>query len=238
MANTNQWFRLYSKLMYDPKIEFLSFEDQRHFIWLLCLKNDGILDEKYKNNEFFDRVISRKLGLQGEAYTSFKSRIIESGLVTKKLQPKQWDTLQMKSDSSAERVRNYRAKKTKKCNVTETLPKRYGNALEENRTEQNRIEERESTETQSTEVDPSPLNSAKPKKPTTKGTRIAKDWYLTDELRAWTKTTLAESNVTTINIDVEEQKFFDYWVSVAGAKATKVDWAATWRSWIRRGAGL
>ena len=144
----------------------------------------------------------------------------------------------------ATRTDEYTQKIIKKQGITvisgecpDSVPTTSG-LREEKRIEENRREERESTETQSTSVDSPPLNSAKPKKPTTKGTRIAKDWYLTDELRAWTKTTLAESNITTMNIDVEEQKFFDHWISVPGAKATKVDWAATWRSWIRRGAGL
>ncbi|WP_142417236.1 YdaU family protein [Bartonella massiliensis] len=35
-------------------------------------------------------------------------------------------------------------------------------------------------------------------------------------------------------IKVEIAKFKDYWRSKAGANATKTDWQATWRNWVRR----
>ncbi|WP_375621136.1 DUF1376 domain-containing protein [Bartonella sp. AA97HXZ] len=35
-------------------------------------------------------------------------------------------------------------------------------------------------------------------------------------------------------VKVEIAKFRDYWRSKAGANATKIDWQATWRNWIRR----
>jgi len=123
----NQWFRLYSRIMTDPAIEFLSFEDQRHFVWLLCLKNDGVLDKKYPEEDMLDKVVARKLGLQGEAFQNCKERLLRNNLVTNKWQPKKWNALQFKTDSSKERVKKHRLKKKKDeemehdCNVTETL---------------------------------------------------------------------------------------------------------------------
>ncbi|WP_375667076.1 MULTISPECIES: YdaU family protein [unclassified Bartonella] len=35
-------------------------------------------------------------------------------------------------------------------------------------------------------------------------------------------------------VKVEIAKFRDYWRSKAGANATKIDWQATWRNWVRR----
>ncbi len=35
-------------------------------------------------------------------------------------------------------------------------------------------------------------------------------------------------------VKVEIAKFRDYWRSKAGANATKIDWQATWRNWIRK----
>lgn len=34
-------------------------------------------------------------------------------------------------------------------------------------------------------------------------------------------------------IDRMAEDFRDYWVSVAGAKGVKLDWSATWRTWVR-----
>lgn len=37
-----------------------------------------------------------------------------------------------------------------------------------------------------------------------------------------------------VDFKAEHAKFSDYWHAKAGKDATKVDWAATWRNWIRR----
>lgn len=120
---TNPWFRLYSRIMTDPKVEYLSFEDQRHFVWLLCMKNEGYLDEDFPTKEVRERMVARKLGLQGEAFVNTKQRLLEMGLIDKNWQPISWDDLQFQSDSSKERVRKYRENKKKDkekrgCNVT------------------------------------------------------------------------------------------------------------------------
>jgi hypothetical protein len=39
-----------------------------------------------------------------------------------------------------------------------------------------------------------------------------------------------------VNLRVEHDKFCDYWHGKAGRDATKVDWVATWRNWIRTAA--
>lgn len=37
-----------------------------------------------------------------------------------------------------------------------------------------------------------------------------------------------------VNLEAENRKFVDYWAAKAGKDATKLDWDATWRNWIRR----
>lgn len=50
-----------------------------------------------------------------------------------------------------------------------------------------------------------------------------------------------ELGVTDSFLTAEHRKFCDYWAAKSGAGATKVDWDATWRNWIRtaveRGGG-
>ena len=148
---SNQWFRLYSKIMTDPKIETLAFEDQRHFVWVLCMKNEGYLDEKYPSVDARERMISRKLGLQGEAFENTKKRLLEVGLIDRFWHPVKWDDLQYVSDSSRERTRKYREKlkipgvsdnKERHSDVTNTVTVTL---QEQNRTEteqkQNRTDE-------------------------------------------------------------------------------------------------
>uniref|UniRef100_UPI0035D03964 hypothetical protein n=1 Tax=Bartonella sp. OT172YNZD TaxID=3243572 RepID=UPI0035D03964 len=43
-----------------------------------------------------------------------------------------------------------------------------------------------------------------------------------------------EAGLPSERVKVEIAKFRDYWRSKAGANATKIDWQATWRNWIRK----
>ena len=36
-----------------------------------------------------------------------------------------------------------------------------------------------------------------------------------------------------VDLELEHKKFVDYWTAATGSKATKLDWDATWRNWIR-----
>lgn len=127
------WFRLYVEFATDPVIQSLAFEDQRHYVVLLCLKCSGVIDRDIsKSNR--ERIIMRGLGLDPSSATEAKRRLREVGLIDENWQPKGWEKRQFKSDNSTQRVRNHR--KTKEIrNVTETLRNGSGNAPEQNRTE-------------------------------------------------------------------------------------------------------
>ena len=64
--------------------------------------------------------------------------------------------------------------------------------------------------------------------PPKRGTRLPADWTLSPELRAWA---IAEGLA---DPDREAAKFRDHWTAKAGKDATKLDWAATWRTWVRK----
>jgi len=51
------WFKFHHEFATDPVVQLLSFEDQRHFIVLLCLKANGALDRNYGNSRTRQRVI-------------------------------------------------------------------------------------------------------------------------------------------------------------------------------------
>lgn len=69
----------------------------------------------------------------------------------------------------------------------------------------------------------------KKEKPSPSGSRLPIDWKLPDEWRDWARDARPDVNPVT-----EAMNFYDYWISVAGAKGRKADWLATWRGWIRR----
>jgi hypothetical protein len=99
---------MYARFVTDPVVEELSFEDQRHYVFLLCLKCDGLLDKEFPDPAMRERAIARRLGLQGEAFQFAHDRLIASGLIDADWHPKSWDDLQFKSDSSRDRQRKWR----------------------------------------------------------------------------------------------------------------------------------
>lgn len=67
-------------------------------------------------------------------------------------------------------------------------------------------------------------------KPPANGTRLPPDWVLSVELGEWA---LAQG-LSRERIRQEADKFADYWKAKPGTAGRKLDWAATWRNWIRR----
>lgn len=108
MANL-PWCRLYTEFASDPKIQILAFEDQRHFVMLLCLKGNGTLDAKAPNDAYRERLIAKALGLDPITATEVKRRLVDGGLTLDDWQPIAWASRQFKSDhSAAERKRKQR----------------------------------------------------------------------------------------------------------------------------------
>lgn len=59
--------------------------------------------------------------------------------------------------------------------------------------------------------------------------RLPADWEPSESDVQFCKTTRPDLNALFV-----ADGFRDYWISVSGAKGLKLDWAATWRNWIRR----
>jgi hypothetical protein len=57
-------------------------------------------------------------------------------------------------------------------------------------------------------------------------TDIDPDFEITDKLRAW-----AAVKAPRVDIDLETEKFVDYWLAHGTRMAS---WEATWRNWMRR----
>lgn len=64
-----------------------------------------------------------------------------------------------------------------------------------------------------------------------RATRLPADFAITAAMAAW-----ASENVPEIDYATETMRFRDYWDAKAGANARKLDWAATWRNWMRKAA--
>lgn len=77
----------------------------------------------------------------------------------------------------------------------------------------------------SSPLSPPARPDAKPKR----AHRLPADWVLPDEWRSW-----AQAERPGIDAGRVAEDFRDYWHAKAGAQATKADWFATWRIWVRR----
>ena len=91
-------------------------------------------------------------------------------------------------------------------------------------------EEIEKRERERREIPPSGGSDKKPVSP--KASRIPADWQPDEVLMAWAKAERSDLHLpTTI------ASFRDYWIGKSGKDATKADWSATFRNWVRREKG-
>jgi hypothetical protein len=65
--------------------------------------------------------------------------------------------------------------------------------------------------------------------PRKRATRLPDDWKPTEKDTAWQH----EHGIDDVTARREAEKFRDYWRAKAGRDATKIDWSATWRNWLR-----
>lgn len=76
------------------------------------------------------------------------------------------------------------------------------------------------------------INRQEPSLPTSnaRGARLPADWFpepLPDEF-------VRKHGITQHIVQNEFEKFVDYWTAIPGAKGRKLDWQATWRTWLRK----
>ena len=69
-----------------------------------------------------------------------------------------------------------------------------------------------------------------PKKSAPRGTRLPDDWMPGDEGMQFAN----KEGFTNEDANRMLASFRDYWKSATGSNATKLDWDATWRNWVRR----
>ena len=87
------------------------------------------------------------------------------------------------------------------------------------------------TQTVAADAAPATANTSKPSRRTraARGTRLPDGWQPDQALAEWTRT-----NAPAAANALEVERFRDYWQSIPGQRAIRVNWAATWRNWARR----
>jgi hypothetical protein len=124
------WFRVYNSMVDNEKLRLLAFEDRWHFVAILCLTSEGLMDQPA--SDLRDRKIAVKLGLTVRECEEVKRRLSEVELVDQDFRPFNWDSKQFKSDSSSDRTREYRARKAaeKESPSKRTPTKRHSDKVE------------------------------------------------------------------------------------------------------------
>lgn len=75
--------------------------------------------------------------------------------------------------------------------------------------------------------------SLETKKEEKRATRVTPDYRPPDDVA---RVIMAETGATKEALRREHDKFIDYWRGKSGRDATKMDWDATWRNWMRNAA--
>lgn len=74
----------------------------------------------------------------------------------------------------------------------------------------------------------SPSGDKPPQERPRRASRLPPDWALPAEWRDWARTARPDLDPAKV-----ADRFRDFWVAKAGRDGAKLDWAATWRNWVR-----
>ena len=212
------WFKVDDGFHGHPKVVELSTSAVG--VWTLC----GSWCAKYLTDGAVNLKTIRRLG--GDESDALE--LVQSGLwfeTEAGYQFKDWDDYQplkaaveAEREAAQERMRLVRAKRKGtssgevQANVQPNAGRTFGDGSEEVRLAPSH---------------PIPVPSLSPVK-STRGTRLSPDWKPSTELAAW-----AVAKRPDLNVLEQVEAFRDYWKSAPGSKGVKLDWDATFRSWIR-----
>lgn len=230
MSNKMPWFRTYTEMVDDEKLRLLAFEDRWHFMAILCLKGQGVLDDANNTHDLLMRKAAVKMGLDVRTLEEVARRLDEVGLIDKDtLQPLAWDARQHQSDSSAERTRRYRERKQQEkqrlveCDVTVTSPTCHSDALDTD-TDTDTDTEREKKEKKEKVL--SRANRATPtSKPADVNEQVWTDWLqLRKAKRApVTQTVLDSARSEACKAGMTLEAFLREWCA-RGSQGLKAEW--------------
>ena len=101
----NHWFRIYTSVLDDPKVQKLPAETFQGWVNLLCLakEHSGVLPSVDD--------IAFRLRMSRKKAATLIEHLEKSGLIDGDGRPHNWDKRQFQSDGSTERVQRYRKHK-------------------------------------------------------------------------------------------------------------------------------
>jgi hypothetical protein len=110
------WFRMYAEIVDDEKVQMMPFEMQRHLVMLFCLRCQR------PTEKMTEEQIAFRLRIDETFLKRVKETFLKHEFIGSDWSITNWNKRQYLSDSSTERVRAHRARRTLKQD--ETLQKR------------------------------------------------------------------------------------------------------------------
>jgi hypothetical protein len=98
----NQWFRLYAEFITDPKVQIMTEAMQRRLIGVFCLRCSNVLETLHETD------IAFALRISDDELAQTKQLFMAKGFIDESWNVLNWNSRQYVSDSSTERVRQYR----------------------------------------------------------------------------------------------------------------------------------
>lgn len=212
------WFKVDDGFHGHPKVLDLSIAAVG--LWTLA----GSWASKYLTDGHVTHRAIARLG----GSSDLAAELVEAGLwldVDEGFQFKDWDEYQpLKDDVESERDAA-RERMRKRRRTAKGLFE--GSSGEQPPNVQENFERSSSTPTH---PDPSP-SSKELDVPRKRATRIPEPFIVNGAMREW-----AAANAPNVDVNTATAKFVDYWRAKSGRDATKLDWVATWRNWLRTDA--
>lgn len=165
-----------------------------------------------------DKDLARIVGLSPSKWRAVKTRllpflVVSEGEISQKRLKKEWEYVQEKREKNAQNgARGGRPASNKNNGIAKANGYPVDNPNADNPTPTLVVKEE-------------PNGSSKKR-----GSRLPDDWQ-PDELFA------AREGLSSWEISREAEKFVDYWRELPGQRGVKLDWAGTWRNWVRKAAG-
>ena len=215
-----QWFRWHHGTVSDPKFRTIARKAGQPVaaviaVWAALLEHASQEEDRGTIRGIDLDDVASALDMETEAVEAvvsvMQNKVLDGETLTG------WDKRQPKrEDSSAERVKAYRERQRTQGDDTKRDVTQCNAPDTDSDTDKN--------------IPPSPSGDVPPKREKRKvGSRLPDDWQPSPDDVAF-----AEQHG--VNATTEAANFRDYWRAKTGKDATKLDWPATWRRWVRKAA--
>jgi hypothetical protein len=239
---TEHWFRWHHGTFNDPKLRTVASRASARLsrnvtvghvvaVWAAMMENASQASPRGELSNWSNEDVGIALDIPEEEveaiFNSMQGKTLDAEelMAWKRRQPKAEDT------TAADRKRAQR-ERDRLADVTAMTIESRNVTVGHDRGEERREEEKEQSTPTSSAAAPLALASAEapgtPKPAKRNGTRLPDDWRPTPELIAAARTERPD-----IDLRLETAKFRDHWHAKTGRDATKLDWDATYRNWIR-----